>query len=270
VSSLLGFSGGADVLMPGAAGHDAVSWLRWKVVDHGPALVRGIAANPVRRAAEQAGRVAGLDAILNVAVDGSGNAQSAAYGDPVLAHRRLAETAADLAIVEVPGMPSVVVTDGGAARHDFSQSLESLLGAAQLARPGGSVVLVAPSTEGVAGNHPSLIDLAGKPLDEIRGALSNGATRDPVGVALAALVAQVRSRVRVHMVSSGVPAAAAHRLGFQWHASIEEALADALAESGEDATVAALQGTHNLLPRIQRLGAMDAQTWGTTLARPPR
>jgi len=80
--------------------------------------------------------------------------------------------------------------------------------------------------------------------------VSQGQLEDEVGAALAIAWAQVREREEVWMVSDGICAEEAAKLGFGHFTSAQEALDAALAKQGKGARVTVLTHAPDMLPRI--------------------
>lgn len=251
VHAIMGYSGGAKIVHPGASGGETEAWTHWEANWHATEDLMGDPENRIRREIEEGARIAGLDAVLNVVQDSRRRIQHAAYGDHVQAHRDCARVARMLHETEVGDPADIVITDSKPADRDYWQSAKGLYTASVAVKEGGSIVLASPNPEGVADNHPSLLDLCALPLDEIRARVAAGRVPDVIAAAIAAYTARIRDRARVHLFSTGIPPADARRLGFTPHADLQDAVDAALAEQGRDASVALLRGAGNLLPLVR-------------------
>jgi nickel-dependent lactate racemase len=247
---IMGFSGGAKIVLPGIAGEASEAWTHWRASFLPEEELLGVPANPIRRAIEDGARLAGLDAVLNIATDARGRVQRACYGDFVAAQRACAEAAAEHERADLDGPADVVVVEAAPADRDVWQSVKGLYAGTVAVAEGGTLILAAPNPEGVADNHPTFAALAGKSLDEIRARVERGQEQDVIGAAIAAFVARIRARSRVALVSSGVRADDARRMGMEPFASVQDALDDALREAGRDASVAVLRRGGTLLPVV--------------------
>ena len=251
VHGILGFSGGAKIVLPGVAGHDAEAWTHWRGSLLGAARLMGVPENPLRLEVEEGARMAGLHAVLNVALDRDGVPQRAAYGDPVRAQRECARTARDLAAARLAEAADVVVVDAAPADRDFWQSVKGLYAADVAMRDGALVVLVAANPEGVARNHPDFLSLAGLPSEEVRRRVEAGEARDQVGAAIAHWTARIRERSGgVLLVSRGVTPDEARALGFEPLPDAGRAVEEALRRAGPGARVAVLRRAGALLPVV--------------------
>ena len=248
---LMGYSGGAKILFPGAAGAASIAWTMWRALDHPLERLMGVPENPLRRSIESAASVAGLDAVVNVVLDARGRVAAAASGGPVAAHRAMARAAAEVSARPLPEPADVVVLDAAGADRDVWQSARALWAADLAARDGGCIVLVAPHPAGVDHGHPALAELAGATIDEIRRLVEDAEVDDVPAAAVAALLVRTRARLsRVFVVSSGLAPADARALGMEPVAGVDAAVDEALHEAGPGARVAVLRGGGMVLPVV--------------------
>jgi hypothetical protein len=117
-------------------------------------------------------------------------------------------------------------------------------------RQGGTLIVVAPNPEGVAANHPNVLEIGYRTHAEIVRMVEAGEVEDIVGAAVLADVAQIVDRADCIMVSPGVTQEETARLGFRYAATAADALAMAFEKQGEHATVAVLRHGGHVLPRV--------------------
>lgn len=251
VHAIMGFSGGAKIVHPGVSGRATEAWTHWEASRHAVEALMGDPENRIRREIEEGARVAGLAAVVNVAQDLQGRIHHAAYGDHVKAHRACARVARELHEARVGEPADVVIADAKPADRDYWQSAKGLYTASVVVKDGGSIVLASPNPEGVADNHPSLLDLTALSLEEIQARVERGGVEDVIAAAIAAMTARIRERADVHLFSTGITPDEARRLGFTPHASLQDAVDAALAAQGPRARVAILRGAGNLLPLVR-------------------
>lgn len=250
VHAIMGYSGGAKIVLPGACGEETEAWTHWTASWFAQEKLLGVMDSPIRRHIEEGARIAGLDAVVNVAMDHNGQVQRAAAGHFVEAQRACAAAARDMHAARLPEPADIVVTDSFPADLDYWQSSKGLYCATLAVREGGVIVLATPSPEGVADNHPTCRDLCGVPLDEIRRRVAASEVEDVIGAAVAAYTARIRERSDVFLVSSGISAADARAMGFTPFPSVQKALDAAHAKLARPATVAILRGAGGLLPVV--------------------
>lgn len=89
----------------------------------------------------------------------------------------------------------------------------------------------------------------------IRDMVAAGSLRDEVAAALAIAWAQVKERETVFIVSHGISAGEAKKLGFTHFADAQAALDEALRRKGPRAKVAVMTHAPDMLPIIRRSAA---------------
>jgi lactate racemase len=246
-----GFSGGAKIAFPGVAGRDIQERNQRDAAMQRSEDVMGVAENPMRHRIEEAARLAGLRYIVNCVADGEGRIAGCVAGDVVLAHRTGSRLSAELNSVTLPHRADIVLADSHPADRDIWQSAKGIYSGTMAVRDGGTLILVSPNHEGVADNHPIMLDLGYRRAAELMRMIDDGAVDDIVGVAVLADLAQVIDRVECILVSPGVRREDKERLGFRHADSPQEALDHAFARQGSRATVAVLRRGGHILPRVE-------------------
>ncbi len=142
-----GFGGGGKIVLPGISGKPSVEQNHAFMI--APASRLGKAdGNPVREDMDEAGKLAGLDFIVNVVADADGQVAAIAAGDPVAAHRWGCHAKVDLIgyRLDAPVDVAVVVEPDGY----LARAMAAMLYADRAVRLGGSIILVAPCRPGWA------------------------------------------------------------------------------------------------------------------------
>src|SRR5437868_7847506 len=212
--------------------------------------VMGLADNPMRLRMEEAARIVGLIYIANLVSDYEGKIVGCFVGDPVEAHRAGCKLSREINAVTMPRRADIVLIDSYPADRDFWQSAKGFYSGTMAVRDGGSLIVVAPNPEGVADNHPNVLEIGYRPHAEIVRVVEAGEVEDVVGAAVLADVAQIVDRADCIMVSPGVTREETERLGFRYAASAQDALKMAYERQGKEATVAVLRHGGHVLPLI--------------------
>lgn len=227
-----GFSGGAKILQPGicdfvttAATHGASAFC--------PDIPLGLLeGNPCREGMEAVAAKVGLGFILNVVKNCSDEVVGVFAGDFIDAHRAGAALSARSFKVDVPERADVVVVSSSPADLDYWQAGKALTASCFAVKEGGTVILAAPCTEGLAHNHPHLREWLALPHDAILSRLRHTDPEDAEADVIAAVVAACNSRARewarIFVVSDGLSAEDAEVLGFTRFSSVQAALDEAL------------------------------------------
>src|SRR5918911_786361 len=245
-----GFSGGAKIAFPGVAGREMQERNQWEASLRMSETVMGVADNPMRLRMEEAARIVGLRYIANLVSDYEGKIAGCFVGDTAEAHRAGCKLSREINAVTLPRRADIVLIDSHPADRDFWQSAKGFYSGTMAVRDKGSLIVVAPNPEGVAENHPNVLEIGYRPHAEIVRMVEAGEVDDVVGAAVLADVAQIVDRADCIMVSPGVTREETERLGFRYAATVEDALRMAFERQGDGATVAVLRHGGHILPLI--------------------
>ena len=146
-----GYSGGAKAVLPGVSSERSV--IKNHELMRDPSSITGRLDSPVRQDMEDAAKIAGLDFILNVVLNGKKEIVQSVAGDFISAHRLGAATV-DRMYRRTVQPADIVVTSAGGRPKDLNlfQAQKALDNAKNAALPGGSIILVAECCEGLG--HP--------------------------------------------------------------------------------------------------------------------
>lgn len=239
---MAGFSGGRKLICPGLAGLETVQcWHGPDFLEHPNARCGCLKGNPVHEENTAIGRIAGCDFIVNVVIDAKRQILHVVAGDMEGAFEQGVDYARKPVTATVPELVDIVVTTSAGHPLDatYYQSIKGMVGAMSIVKPGGTIILAASLSEGI-----------GSP--EFRSLFEKYTTLDAFMECLLAKqsfvmdqwqleeFAKVRRRAKVRMVSDGLPFETLCRLFVEPAASVEAAVAEALAEHGADATIAVI------------------------------
>ena len=246
-----GFSGGAKIVQPGITGPETTGATHLLSVRAKHSWL-GVLENPVRAEMEEVAERVGLSALFNCVLDSAGRVIKAFYGDFRAAFRAGASISRQVYGVQVPGPCDIVVAGSYPCDIEFWQAHKTLYPAQKVVRPGGRIIVVTPCTEGVAVTHQEILEYAALASGRILSMVENGRISDTVSGALALAWAKVREHAPVSLVSGGITGEEARALGFTPYPSVEEAIAEALGDLGNNATVTVLTQAPDMLPVMGR------------------
>lgn len=249
---MAGYSGGRKLICPGVAALETVK--RW----HGPELLEhpnadcGILdGNPVHEENTRIAKMAGCDFIVNVTLDSSRRVTSVVAGDMEKAFLEGVRFMRDVCRAPVREAVDVVVTSAAGYPLDttFYQAVKGLTGCLPIVKQGGTIILAASLTEGLGSpefqsalfDHDSLDAFMHRILGKDYFVMDQWQVEE---------LAKVRRKARVKIVSDGIPADVLASCHVEPAASVESALADALAEYGPDARVAVIPKGPYVLPVV--------------------
>jgi nickel-dependent lactate racemase len=244
---LFGYTGGAEAMVPGAAGLETITALASLALAPGAGIGR-LSANPVRRDLEEAARLCPVDMVVNTVVGPGGRTLMAVAGHYLLAHRVCCHRLDERARVGVDRRGDVVVASAGG--HPADRTLLGSLGALDraqaLAETGGVIVLVAGCADGVGdgalGRWMAEADHPARVVERLARDFEPGGDR-------AATLARILMDHPVYLVSRLDPALVESMHMRPFH-SVQEALQEALTRQGPRATVWIAPQAGAVLPAV--------------------
>jgi nickel-dependent lactate racemase len=249
-----GFTGGCNIIIPGLCGPKTSADFHWVRVGIQAREVIGRRENPIREAIDNSAMAAGLNAILNVVLDGDGAICGAVYGHPVEAHRAGIPLALGAHTVTLPGRADVVVADGYPFDIEFWQVNKALDNAALAVRDGGVIIIVSPCYEGLSVTHGEEIRRIGyRSRGEILRLVDQGKFTHRVAAVHMIQVAEatIEKGVTCILVTGGIPPGVLREVNLGYAPDPPSALAAAFGIAGKGASVAVLRRASETLPLIQ-------------------
>jgi nickel-dependent lactate racemase len=231
-----GWSGGAKMVVPGVS--DGVTTGRIHLFA-GPRVyeILGDVENDLRREMETIAAQSGLKFIVNVVLNGEGEAACVVAGDVVKAHRAGVEFARPLFAIDPGERTDIVVASSHPADRDLWQGFKPVNNCGMVVKDGGTLILLIPAPEGIARDHSQLVELGMTPPDEVMAKVAGGKIGDEAAAATYLAFERTRRRIHVTLVSDGITEAEARRIGIGATTSFEDALAAALARHGGRARI---------------------------------
>jgi nickel-dependent lactate racemase len=239
---MAGFSGGRKVICPGIAALETIK------VWHGPEFLENpkadcgiLAGNPVHEENTWIAQRAGCDFIVNVVIDSQRRPLKFVAGHMLEAFEEGVAFVRDVVTDTVVEPVDIVVTSSAGYPLDttFYQAVKGLTGALPIVKQGGTIILAASLSEGIG--SPQFQQLF-KENDNLELFVERILGKDYFVMDQWQLeeLAKVRRRAKVKIVSDGLPAATIDGLFVESAPSVEQAVADSLAEYGDSATMAVI------------------------------
>lgn len=246
-----GFTGGGKIIVPGICAGKTNDQMHWAGINLPEEEILGKRDNLVREVIDQVCRQVGLDVIINVVMNGSGQVVDLVVGDLEEAHRKGCEVARRVHGVEIPARVDIVVADGYPFDIEFWQVNKALDAAGLVVKEGGIVLLVSPCSEGISRTHPEILTHGYQRVDKIKEMVRQGALNPTVGVHMIQVSRVAVERARCILVSDGISEEDKLKLGLLHAATPQEALNQALEIKGKRAEIAVLRYAAEMLPLLK-------------------
>lgn len=149
---MAGFSGGRKLICPGISSLKTVRVMHSpKILEHPKAREGILDGNPFHEEASEIARVAGVDFIVNVALDEQRRITGMFAGHPEKAHLAGVASVREHVTDTVPEPVDVVITTSAGFPLDttFYQSIKGMTAALPILREGGTIILAAECQEGL-------------------------------------------------------------------------------------------------------------------------
>jgi lactate racemase len=250
---MAGFSGGRKLICPGIAALETVrAWHSPRFLEHPNADCGILQGNPVHEENTWIARRAGCDFIANVVIDAQRQPLKLVAGDMEQAFEQGCDFVRRVVTDSVPEPVDIVVTSSAGYPLDttFYQSIKGMVAALPIVKPGGTIILAAGLSEGV-GSAPfdGLFD-----VHESSAAFLDRILNDPTYFVMdqwqLEKMAGVCRKAKVTVVSDGLSADALNRLFVRSAPSVEMAVAAAISEYGQDATIAVIPKGPYVVARV--------------------
>jgi nickel-dependent lactate racemase len=249
---MAGYSGGRKVICPGIAGLDTVKvWHGPRFLEHPRADCGILDGNPVHEENTRIALMAGCDFIVNVCLDGQRQVTWVGAGDMIEAWQAGVRFVEGVVKVPVPEPLDVVVTSCAGYPLDTTwyQAVKGLTGALPIVKEGGTIVLAASLSEGLGSpefqrliaDNPDLRVFKQRILGKDYFVMDQWQLEE---------LAKVVERCRVKVVSHGLPPETLRCCHVEPAPTVEQAVADCLAEYGPAARVAVIPKGPYVLPYV--------------------
>jgi len=253
---MAGYSGGRKLICPGIAALETVRiWHGPRFLEHPKADCGILEGNPVHEENTRIALMAGCDFIVNVCIDGNRQLTWVGGGDMIQAWEAGVRFVREVVQAPVPEPVDVVVTSCAGYPLDTTwyQAVKGLTGVMGIVKPGGTIILAASLSEGLGSPEFQ------KMLTESRYMKrhSTGRVDGPppehceMDEWQLLMLSKVLDRCKVKVYSDGLSAEVLRRCAVEPVPSVEQAVADSLAEYGPQAKVAVVPKGPYVLPVVQ-------------------
>ncbi len=247
-SPYAGYSGSYKLILPGVAALDTINANHSLV----PLGFRrpGRVDIPCRQDIDEAGRMVGLDFVVNAVLCQDEQIARVFAGAPEEVFREGVALARKVYEVAVPPDIDIAITAGYPYDIDLYQAVRAVEYADAVVRTGGSILLVAACPEGIGGDdfYRLMADASKRPDDFLRDVVRrNGmVTFAVLGYALA----RIKAEKRLYIVTEGILSADLEAMGILPFPSLQAGIDRLLREYGPQARVAVFPMGSSTIPVV--------------------
>jgi nickel-dependent lactate racemase len=200
-----GFSGGGKAIMPGMAGLETILGNHSAANIGDPRATWGITqGNPIWEEVAQVARMAGETFLVNVTLNRDKQITAVFAGDLAAAHAAGIEFVRASAMAPVEGLFDIVLTTNSGYPLDLNlyQTVKGMSAAAQVVKPGGTIVAAAECWDGIPehGLFAQLLREASSPAQVLERVFSPGFAKQDQWQAQ--VLAQILEKAEVYVYSS--------------------------------------------------------------------
>jgi nickel-dependent lactate racemase len=249
---MAGYSGGRKVICPGIAGLDTVKiWHGPRFLEHPKADCGIVEGNPVHEENTRIALMAGCDFIVNVCLDGSRRITWVGAGDMIQAWEEGVRFVEQVVKAPIPEPVDVVVTSCAGYPLDTTwyQAVKGLTGALPIVKQGGTIILAASLTEGLGSPEFQQVMAENPDLEAFKKRIM-GKDYWVMDQWQLEEFAKVATRCKVKVVTQGLSPEVLRSCHVEHAATVEQAVAESLAEYGPQARVAVIPKGPYVLPCV--------------------
>jgi nickel-dependent lactate racemase len=249
---MAGYSGGRKLVCPGIAALETVKlWHGPDFLEHPKADCGVLEGNPVHEENTRIARMAGCDFIVNVSLDERRRVTSLVAGDMELAFAKGVEFVESVCKVTIPEPCDVVVTSSAGYPLDttFYQAVKGLTGVLPIVKQGGTIVIAARLSEGIGSPEFRRLFTENANIDAFMQRIL-GKDYFVLDQWQLEKLAHVCRKAKPRFVTSGLSPDVLSKLFVDSAPSVEQAIAEALAQYGSNARVAVVPKGPYVLPVV--------------------
>lgn len=250
---MAGYSGGRKSICPGIAAAETIcSWHSPRFLEHENARFGCVRENPVHEESLEIALKCGCDFIVNVVIDHHRNVLAVVAGDLEQAHNEGVAFARHYVADYVDEPVDIVVTSSAGYPLDktWYQSVKGIVGAADILKPGGTVILASACDEGLGSTAFEKIAARFPTIESFMEAILNGTFSIADQWQLEEL-GKVLRKGKVKVFSEGLPPETFRKYYVESVPSVEQAVAEALQEYGSGASIAVIPDGPYVLAQVR-------------------
>jgi nickel-dependent lactate racemase len=249
-----GFSGGPKAVLPGLADvHSVMANHGFDMIGHRAATWGITEGNPLWEEMREVALKTSPDFVFNVSLNSSKEITGVFAGDLLTAHAEGTRFVRSVAMASVPRPFDIVVTSNSGYPLDLNvyQSVKGMSAAAQIVKPGGSIVMAAECWDGVPehGDYGELLRMARTPEELLSVIGAPGFSRQDQWQVQ--IQAKIQMKAQVYLKNSYLDEDAVRATMLTPCSSIEDTVAELVQRYGPDASICVLPEGPMTIPYVE-------------------
>ena len=243
-----GFSGGYKAIMPGVSTPSAIT-LNHRLMVSEKAKAGNIVDNPVRLDIDEAGKMVGVDFIVNVILNTKKEIIDCFSGDATLAHKEACKRLEEIYASNIQEKADIVIVSNGGAPKDLNlyQTQKALDNAGHAIKENGVIILIGSCLEGFGNKTFEEWMLNYKDPDVMINKLHE---HFMLGAHKATAIAMLKKKCDIYFVSD-MDEEAVNKTFLKPYKDINRAYEDALKKTGNSSKVIAMPYGGSTLPILR-------------------
>lgn len=239
---MAGFSGGRKLVVPGVASIETMKYMHGpKLLEHPNAREGVMENNPFHEEAVEIARMAGLDFIVNVALNEKKEILGIFSGEMETAHAAGVDFVQNTVRDTVPEPVDIVITTSAGYPLDktYYQAIKGMTAAAPIVKEGGTIIIAAKCDEGIGGEEFTNLVYDTTDLTKF---IQNINTDDYFVIDQWMLEEYARAarKAEIILISDGLSSEQKNNMHIKWADSVDFALKEALKKHGTGARIAVI------------------------------
>ena len=218
-----GWAGGAKMIQPGVTSSLTTARTHLLAARY-ISTILGNVENPIRLEMEEIARTTGLDFIINTVINNLSEVVALVGGDVVQAHRRGVALAEPIFTRTIDARVPIVIAGAKPAERDLWQGFKPLNNCGLAVEDDGVLILVIEAPEGISPDHQELVALGTRTTAEVLAMLERKEIQDEVAAATYMAYRATKERMSVILVTTGISAVEAAKIGAYAVPTMDEAL----------------------------------------------
>lgn len=250
---MAGFSGGRKLVVPGISSIETMKYMHGpKIMEHPLSREGVIEGNPFHEEALEIAHRAGVDFIVNVALNEKREIIGVFSGHMISAHEKGVEFVRSIVRDTVPHPVDIVLTTAAGYPLDttYYQSIKGLTAAMPIVKQGGTIILAARCERGLGSEEFAGLATDPRPVAEIIDEIISE-KQFVIDQWQFEKFAQAARKADIILVADGLKPEIKNRLHVKWADTVEQAVAMALKTHGENSRLAVIPKGPYILAQVE-------------------